>query len=150
MPLTLHLQRVHPVFGFMLMVLAVLSVVWHSSNAPTAQYIDLWSMDSCIVYLIVRITCIGAVSALRAASIARHTAEDVSAWCCAVLFFCLVCTNALYWRANYRARWLHGGKSHARSLSARLEASAISPDGKPGVEPLQAVRLRVGLGFRHR
>ena len=129
MHLTLHLPRVHPVFGIMLMVLAVLSVVWHSSNAPAAQYIDLWSMDSCVAYLIVRITCIGAVSALRAVSIARHTAEEVTAWCCAILYLCLVCTNALYWRANYRARWLHRGKSHTHSLSARLEASAILSDG---------------------
>ena len=71
-------------FGVLLLILAVLSVIWHSSNAPDSrkytnisikfldaapvacdstsdrllvitEYIDLWSMDSCIAYLIVRI-----------------------------------------------------------------------------------------------
>jgi hypothetical protein len=113
------------VFGVMLLALAVLSVVWHSSNAPNAQYIDLWSMDSCIAYLIVRITSTGAVSTLQAASVSRHTAEDVGAWCCAILYLSLVCTNALYWRANHRARWLHGACPF--SGRARLQAQI---DGK--------------------
>jgi hypothetical protein len=109
----------------MLVALAVLSVVWHSSNAPNAQYIDLWSMDSCIAYLIVRISSTGVVSALQVASISRHAAEKVGAWCCAILYLSLVCGNALYWRANYRARWLHGGCPF--SGRARLQAQI---DGK--------------------
>ena len=51
------------VFAFMLGALGALSTVWHSSNAPVSHYLDLWSMDSCIVFLIVRYSC----QALRAA-----------------------------------------------------------------------------------
>ena len=30
-----------------------------ASNAPFVHYLDLWSMDSCIAYLIVRVLCVG-------------------------------------------------------------------------------------------
>jgi hypothetical protein len=43
-------------FGAMMLILALLSVTWHASNAPKSQYVDLWAMNSCIVYLIVRIS----------------------------------------------------------------------------------------------
>jgi len=42
------------VFGVNLILLTICSVIWHSSNAPKSHYVDLWSMDSCIVYLILR------------------------------------------------------------------------------------------------
>lgn len=29
-------------FGVMLLILSMLSVLWHASNAPKSQYIDLW------------------------------------------------------------------------------------------------------------
>ena len=54
------------IFGVMLLILASLSVIWHASNAPKSQYIDLWSMDSCIAYLIIRCACQGVLVLLIA------------------------------------------------------------------------------------
>eukprot|EP01006_Ploeotia_vitrea_P007145 TRINITY_DN16150_c0_g1_i1.p1 TRINITY_DN16150_c0_g1~~TRINITY_DN16150_c0_g1_i1.p1 ORF type:complete len:287 (-),score=29.00 TRINITY_DN16150_c0_g1_i1:109-969(-) len=42
------------VFGVMLMLLGLFSVLWHSSNAPKSHYPDLFTMDACIAYLIIR------------------------------------------------------------------------------------------------
>jgi len=53
-------------FGILLMILAALSVIWHASNAPKSQYIDLWSMDSCICYLMLRLFGMTALVLIKA------------------------------------------------------------------------------------
>ena len=111
-------------FGVMLLVLAVLSVVWHSSNAPTSQYIDLWSMDSCIAYLIVRICCLGALAATPAAA-------DAAASACAGLFALVIAFNARHWGSRYEERWLHGGCPFAgrTRLQNQLDAKTTARSG---------------------
>jgi len=42
------------VFGVCLLWLGCCSIIWHASNAPKSHYVDLWSMDCCIAYLILR------------------------------------------------------------------------------------------------
>ena len=46
-------------FGGMLLLLSIFSTLWHASHAPKVHYLDLWAMDSCIAYLLVRIACVG-------------------------------------------------------------------------------------------
>lgn len=48
-------------FGAMLLLLAIMSVLWHACNPPKVHYLDLWSMDACIVFLIVRTVATGIV-----------------------------------------------------------------------------------------
>ena len=45
-------------FGAMLVLLSVFSVVWHACSGAKTHYPDLWAMESCIVYLILRACCI--------------------------------------------------------------------------------------------
>jgi hypothetical protein len=74
-------------FGIMLLILFVLSVIWHASNAPTSQYIDLWSMDSTIAYLIVRFLSLAAFHALKVtAGLEPARAGLVAARGCTVCF----------------------------------------------------------------
>ena len=111
-------------FGVMLLVLAALSVVWHSSNAPTSQYIDLWSMDSCIAYLIVRICCLGGLALTPAA-------PDAAASACAGLFALVIAFNARHWGSRYEERWLHGGCPFAgrTRLQNQLDAKTTARSG---------------------
>ncbi|VEU33827.1 unnamed protein product [Pseudo-nitzschia multistriata] len=41
-------------FGCMMFALSVSSTLWHSWNISIVHYVDLWSMDSTIIYLILR------------------------------------------------------------------------------------------------
>jgi len=44
-------------FGSILMMLFISSFLWHATNAPWVHYLDLWSMDLSIAYLILRSIC---------------------------------------------------------------------------------------------
>lgn len=97
-------------FGAMLVILAVLSVVWHSSNSPTSQYLDLWSMDSCIAFLIVRFVALAAASH-KSSPVARwFGVKDaaVASWGCVVLFGGVVVKNGTLQYASFTQRRLHG------------------------------------------
>ena len=107
------------IFAAMLLLLALLSTIWHASNAPKSQYIDLWAMDSCIVYLIVRMACLGALASLHAASLCADTAAapgsftidcDAAAGAgCAALYALLILVIGRKQLADSRARFLEGG-----------------------------------------
>ena len=112
-------------FGTMLFILALLSVIWHASNAPTSQYIDLWSMDSCIAFLLVRFLALAAAGSKSpksspasspASPIARWSpvattdaeAESYAAWGCAALFAAVILFNGKLQYASFTQRGLHG------------------------------------------
>lgn len=44
-------------FGIIVMVLFISSFLWHATHAPWVHYVDLWSMDLSIAYLILRSVC---------------------------------------------------------------------------------------------
>lgn len=46
-------------FGLMMLCLSAFSVLWHATNLPLAHYPDLWSMDSCIAYQVLRFVLVG-------------------------------------------------------------------------------------------
>ena len=52
-------------FGVFLLLLGAFSVAWHASNAMKTHYPDLWAMEGCIVYLILRFAATAALPALR-------------------------------------------------------------------------------------
>lgn len=44
-------------FGVMLFILAISSTMWHATHIRMVQYIDIWSMDAVILYLLIRFPC---------------------------------------------------------------------------------------------
>jgi len=80
-------------FGVMLLLLAGTSFVWHASNAPKSHYPDLWAMDSCICYLIIRFVAIG-IQALLCKVFTQETANPAAAGFCLLLYAMLSLTHA--------------------------------------------------------
>ena len=95
-------------FGAMLFALAVSSVIWHASNAPKSQYIDLWSMDSCIAYLILRIACLGVKAACTQLGVSDRASMQVASISCAVLYALVVVRNARHQWASHQMEYLDG------------------------------------------
>ena len=83
-------------FGVMLFILGILSIIWHASNAPKSQYIDLWSMDSCIGYLLLRFVCMAVVSLNWISSSAASTL-------CLGLYLLLIAANGRH-QLNWSAK----------------------------------------------
>ena len=97
-------------FGVMLFFLALLSTIWHASNAPKSQYIDLWAMDTCIAFLIVRITCAGGLTLLVTfAGMPAATASLIMGVACALLFGLISFLNASKQLADSHKGFLDGG-----------------------------------------
>lgn len=97
-------------FAIMLFLLAVFSSLWHGSNAPWSQYPDIWSMDSCILYLIIRNVCMGILSSLlqHSTSNQEDLAKSLAGGVCAVTYAAVIAALA---KANYKLfqdGYLHG------------------------------------------
>lgn len=98
------------IFGVMMLILALLSVTWHASNAPKSQYIDLWSMDSCIAYLILRIACLGELAFLKWAFSMSTNAATSAAWVtCTVLYVLVILGNAKKQWSDHKHEFLDAG-----------------------------------------
>jgi hypothetical protein len=116
-------------FGIMLFVLALSSTFWHSSNTPFSQYIDLWSMDACIIYLILRTLSVGLyILVLRAAQhfnnqemAAWWEASSCASWVCVLLYLYRIVARGKMTYRRYQSRWLHGHCPFA--IRARLASS---------------------------
>lgn len=89
-------------FGIMLLILAGCSVVWHASNARRSQYPDLWSMDCCIAYLILRFCALGLLCLLQQRQVPQP--ERWAAGTCALLFCALILLNARKQLAHSRGQ----------------------------------------------
>jgi hypothetical protein len=96
-------------FGVMLLALAVSSVIWHASNAPKSQYIDLWSMDSCILYLILRIACLGMKSTCTYLGVSDRASAQTASITCAMLYGLLLARNAAHQWKSHQTGYLDGG-----------------------------------------
>lgn len=106
-------------FGIMLFFLAVFSCLWHSANAEWTHYPDLWSMDSCILYLIVRNVCIGFLKVLVLYSgQSPLTCKIIANVVCAAIYAVVVLAIGRLQYKNYKKKWLHG--SCPFSVRARL------------------------------
>ena len=78
-------------FVIMLLLLAVFSTIWHASNAPWSQYDDIWSMDCCILYLLIRHCCMGGCKILMTHGITEsEKAKDVAGSVCLLVYTILV------------------------------------------------------------
>ena len=108
-------------FAVILLGLAALSVIWHSSNAPTSQYIDLWTMESAIAYLIVRFVALGACSLLG------PDWATASALGCAAIYGLAIYANGRQQYRAYQAGFLHGGCPY--SGRARLRQGDMNVAG---------------------
>eukprot|EP01048_Picozoa_sp_COSAG05_P016753 COSAG05_NODE_2198_length_3410_cov_5.345213_3_plen_449_part_00 len=97
------------IFGVMLVMLAAMSVIWHASNCPASHYVDLWSMDSCIAYLIIRLACLGAFVFLHTTlGMGASTSSTTAAVICTGLYLLLIFKKAKHQYAGYQSGYLDG------------------------------------------
>lgn len=97
-------------FGVMLLVLFISSVLWHGTNAPWTQYVDLWSMDSCILYLILRNACFGGQRILLK-FLSDDSFQPIGGYAC-VFFYAWVILRLAKWQfSHFHKGYLHGGCS---------------------------------------
>lgn len=96
-------------FGILLFLLALTSLLWHGTNAPWSQYPDIWSMDCCIVYLIVRNICMGILGCLwKYTSTNPETAKTVAGGACFVIYTVVVILGGQNKYSWYEKGTLHG------------------------------------------
>jgi hypothetical protein len=97
-------------FGIMLFILAVTSNIWHACNAPWSQYPDLWSMDSCILYLMIRSVCMLLLCVMiRFTTATRESAQTLAATACVLVYTLVIAAvGKTYWDL-FQSGWLHGG-----------------------------------------
>mmetsp|Transcript_26591 Transcript_26591/g.39167 ORF Transcript_26591/g.39167 Transcript_26591/m.39167 type:complete len:459 (+) Transcript_26591:540-1916(+) len=111
-------------FAIMLLFLSIFSTMWHSSNTNLVHYFDLWSMDSCVIYLNVRNFCIAEFVILRdMLQCSANTARNITAWSGVLLFTLIIILFGLFNYHNYKIRLLHGA---VFPLSARSRLMRIS------------------------
>ncbi len=105
-------------FGLMLLLLSLFSVLWHGSNSTTiVHYCDLWSMDSCIAFPILRFACLGQAGLINFWA-GKQSAENIqtAAQTCGLLYATIIAFNAHHQYHKYLQGFL-GGRC---PLSARV------------------------------
>lgn len=107
-------------FGIMLFLLAITSCLWHGSNGPWTQYVDIWSMNCCIPYLVVRNLCgLGLLKALvEYTTVELALAKQVTSLVCAVIYGVMIVTMGHTHFRWYQTGYLHGNCPF--SVRARL------------------------------
>eukprot|EP00581_Thalassiosira_minuscula_P001736 CAMPEP_0183743586 /NCGR_PEP_ID=MMETSP0737-20130205/65293_1 /TAXON_ID=385413 /ORGANISM="Thalassiosira miniscula, Strain CCMP1093" /LENGTH=432 /DNA_ID=CAMNT_0025979209 /DNA_START=714 /DNA_END=2012 /DNA_ORIENTATION=- len=96
-------------FGVMLLILTVSSNIWHASNAPWSQYPDIWSMDCCILYLLVRYCSLCGYKALVTyGGMELALAEQSAGTACLLVFLGILFGLGKLHTTLYRNRYLHG------------------------------------------
>lgn len=93
-------------FGVMLFILAISSTIWHGCNSPASQYPDLWSMDCCILYMIIRWACFGGMCFFL--SYNKVFIRKLAGWICAVGFMLAIYKVGRLQQRFFQKRWLHG------------------------------------------
>jgi hypothetical protein len=97
-------------FAIMLFFLAIFSTIWHASNAPWSQYDDIWSMDCCILYLLIRYCCLGGCIALTTyRRMDTRKAADLAGSVCLMVYCAVIVGLGKMQGGMYRKRFLHGG-----------------------------------------
>lgn len=120
-------------FAVMLLLLAIFSTLWHASNAPWVQYLDIWSMDCCILYLIIRYVCLGGVCFLHEQSgLSLETAQLTGATSCFVLYTSVIVMLGHSQGNLFQQGYLHGN-CHFSSRSRLMGVSNIFGKGHKDV-----------------
>lgn len=96
-------------FGFVLMLLCVMSVIWHASNAPFSQYPDLGSMYMSIAYLLVRYLAHGWVMySVRRKGMDPDEAFWWSSRAAVVVYTSMLIGVGRFYYVQFTKGWLHG------------------------------------------
>ena len=97
-------------FGIMLFLLTLSSCLWHGSNGPWTQYVDIWAMECCILYLIVRnVFGLGLlVVLLQHTNMDLEWAKQVVGGVCAVVYGIAIVMIAQLGLEWYQKGYLHG------------------------------------------
>lgn len=102
-------------FGVMLLILSVASTIWHSANAPfLVHYVDLWSMECCIIYYSLRYISYGIAAVFLFATNNQHNFQEnlriIASRICLLLFFIVILYLGRYVHyQNYKRKYFHGG-----------------------------------------
>jgi hypothetical protein len=116
-------------FGVMMICLSGFSVLWHATNLPLAHYPDLWSMDSCIAYEIVRYVFFGLqilIFGPKGSTDASDFSTKCIPVCCFIAFACVVwLIGTVKWR-GYEARQLH----YSCEFSGRARLVSVAQKGE--------------------
>ena len=95
-------------FSFMLLMLTIFSTIWHGSNAPWSQYPDLWAMDSCIFYLMIRYACLGGIYFLHQYfGVTLETCQFLGATSCSLIYTGVIVSVAKFYYGHFQNGWLH-------------------------------------------
>jgi len=131
-------------FGIMILLLSIFSFLWHATNAPFVHYMDLWSMDSSILYLLVRFACLTVLLVVSHYTTDTTTDTDtdtdnnnnssyprnsdtmmksVAAWSCLLIYIMIVIGIGYFQYDLYQRQWLHGSYC---PISGRARLSGLS------------------------
>lgn len=78
-------------FGIMVFILSIASTLWHASNAPWTQYVDLWSMDGSIFYLNTRSACFGGMLVCnKYTTMSQESAQTWASGICVLLYSIII------------------------------------------------------------
>jgi len=95
-------------FAVMLLLLTIFSILWHGCNPTWVHYLDLWSMDSCIVYLIIRSAALGGACALHTyLGLLEETAKWWGATACACIYAGLIVALGMDKYGLFQKQYLH-------------------------------------------
>lgn len=92
------------IFGIMLFILSLSSVIWHSCNAYWSHSVDLWSMEAVIVYLTIRLVSLAVYVFLRTLTEGSMIASFLSPGLCFVLYMGHIYGNAVNWYNKHASR----------------------------------------------
>jgi len=87
-------------FGITLLFLTIMSTIWHSRHIVWVQYLDLWSMEACIAYLIIRFVCMGVFIPINSLQVLNegYCIFFTSLLCAATYIYFMIVTGFSMWR----------------------------------------------------
>ena len=131
-------------YGIMLLALAITSCWWHGSNGPWTQYVDLWSMNCCIPYLIIRnVLGIGlTVCLVRYTTMEPEKAQYIVSTLCAILYGGLIVQIGYTHYGWYTKGYLHGNCPFS-GRARLLGISNLLSQGKPGHQDVHILDVAI-------
>ena len=110
-------------FGLDLLILSIASTLWHGSNSTLSHYIDLWSMDCCIISVPIRnITYAALVISIKVMRWDPAHAKFIMRWLSALSYLVVILLYGRFYYKLWKKKWLHG----PCPLSTRARLSGTS------------------------
>lgn len=105
LPLIYGLLMSDFIFGVMLLILSVTSIIWHSCNAMWSHAVDLWSMEAVIIYLTFRVIALTIFVVISKFTEGVVIESFVSSVVCLAMFLGHIYNNAISWYGKHSSRF---------------------------------------------